>query len=203
MKNLAQATISQPLIPVIEAYLGLVTDLNYSNEELHINPDKLPIAIGVASGGPGTFSIHHNTDVFVADTESNARSIRDFINLDFTISFSDIPGATKHFRMASLYFDELLFESLYDPNMSGFPQCFYDLIDGLLDHKVYSVESSLVIFGSLLHQITVPYWGEWIDKEALKETETYRILGLHFEIISAVQNDLEYSKKQYEPSSFD
>ena len=189
MKNLAQATISQPLIPVIEAYLGLVTDPNYSNEELHINPNKLPIAIGVASVGPGT--------------ESNARSIRDFINLDFTISFSDIPGATKHFRMASLYFDELLFESLYDPNMSGFPQCFYDLIDGLLDHKVYSVESSLVIFGSLLHQITVPYWGEWIDNEALKETETYRILGLHFEIISAVQNDLEYSKKQYEPSSFD
>ena len=203
MKNLAQATIPQPLIPVIEAYLGLVTDPNYSNEELNINPNKLPIAIGAASVGPGTFSINHNTDVFVADTESNARCIRDFINLDFPISFSDIPGATKHFRIASLHFDELLFESLYDPNMLGFPQCFYDLIGGLLDHKVYSVESSLAIFGSLLHQITVPYWDEWMEDEDLKETETYRILGLHFEIISAVQNDLEYSKKQYEPSSFD
>lgn len=201
MTNELQATIQKQLIPAVEAYVELVTNPNYFNEVLGINLSKLPISIGAHTVGPGTFSIEHNTDIFTTEPELNAQRVSNFISNEFLIYFAVPENLDAHSDFAGITFNSQEFGSDYDHKMVGFPQFLYDFLFHLIEKNIYCVESALAIFGSLLHQITVPFWGEFTDKEELQDTETYRLLGVHFEIVAAIQHDLGHSKKQYASAS--
>ncbi|NMR84086.1 hypothetical protein HKB30_30420, partial [Vibrio parahaemolyticus] len=153
--------------------------------DLGINPNKNRISIGAENIGPGAFSICHNSDVFTNDQEENARRINHFIDSEFLIYFEVPEELDAHSEFAGIHFEDKEFWSSYDYQMPGYPQFLYDFLSHLIESKSYSVEGTLAIFGSLLHQITVPYWGEFMDEEELQQTEVSRLLGLHFDIVTA------------------
>lgn len=196
MTNVHQATIQKQLTPAIKAYLGLITDPNYFNEVLGINPSKLPVSIGAHRVGAGTFSIEHNTDVFDTDPELNAQRVSSFAYGDFQIHFFE----SDDLDSAGIVFNQKEFFSYYDVMMQGLPQFLYNVLFYLIENKIYHVEGALAIFGSLLNQFTDPYGDQLLDEGELRDTETNRLLGVHFGIVAAIQHDLEYSKKQHQPA---
>ncbi|EHA1205324.1 hypothetical protein J4H46_04105 [Vibrio alginolyticus] len=198
MTNSPQAIIPLSIKAYIEAYLGLVTNPFYSNDDLGVNPNKLQVNIGAESIGAGTFSICHDTDVFTADQEDNARRISHFIDSEFLIYFEKPEQLNAHSEFAGICFEGKDFCSPYHHQMPGFPQFLYDFLSYLIENKSYSTEGALAIFGCLLHQITVPYWGEFMDEEELRQTEVHRLLGVHFDIVAAVHHDLDHSQRYHQ-----
>lgn len=144
MTNSPQAIIPLSLKAYIEAYLGLVTNPLYSNDDLGVNPNKLQVNIGAESIGAGTFSICHYTDVFTSDQEDNARRISHFIDSEFLIYFEKPEQLNAHYEFAGICFEGKDFCSPYH-QMPGFPQFLYDFLSYLIENKSYSTEGALAI----------------------------------------------------------